>query len=69
MVFQLFPPHKSIEMQIWPCHKKVKGLPMIIIWTNLVELEPSMLYTKIQPQSFLGSEEEDFQKFLPYVDM
>ena len=28
-----------------------------------------MLYTKIQPQSFLGSGEEDFQKFLPYMDM
>ena len=28
-----------------------------------------MLYTKIQPQSFLGSGEEDFQEFLPYMDM
>ena len=46
--------------QIRPCHKKVKGQPMIIIWTNLVDLESSMLYTKIQPQSFLGSGEEDF---------
>ena len=43
--------------------KKVKGQSMINIWTNLVELEFSMLYTKIQPQSFLGSGEEDFQAF------
>ena len=27
-----------------------------------------MLYTKIQPLSFLGSG-EDFQEFLPYMDM
>ena len=25
------------------------------------------LYTKIQPQSFLGSREEDFYVFLPYT--
>ena len=42
---------------------------MIIVWTNLVELESSMLYTKIQPQSFLDSGEEDCQEFLPYMDM
>ena len=28
-----------------------------------------MQYTKIQPQSFLGAEEKDFQEFLPYMDM
>ena len=28
-----------------------------------------MLYAKIQPQSFLGSGEGDFQDFLPYMDM
>ena len=26
-----------------------------------------MLYTKIQPQSFLGSGEEDIEVFLPYM--
>ena len=39
------------------------GLPlkgMIIIWTNLAGLEPQMLYTKIQPESFLDYGEEDF---------
>ena len=42
---------------------------MIIIWTNLVDLVSSMLYTKIQLQNFLGSGEEDFQEFQPYMDM
>ena len=47
-------------MQIWPCHKKVKGQPRVIIWKKMVDLESMMLYTKIQPQSFLGFGEEDF---------
>ena len=55
--------------QIWPCCKKVKGQPRVIIRTNLVDLESMMLYTKIQPRSFLGSGEEDFQVFLPYMGM
>ena len=42
---------------------------MIIFGTNEVELESSMLYTNILPQSFLGSGEEDFHEFLPYKDM
>ena len=42
---------------------------MSIIWTNLVELESSMLYTMIQPQTLLGSGEEEFQEFLPYMSM
>ena len=40
--------------------KKVKGQPTTIIWTKLVDLGSQMLYTKIQPQSFLDSGEEDF---------
>ena len=40
---------------------------MIIIWTNLVDLASPMLYTKILPQSFLGSGEEGFEVFLPYT--
>ena len=36
---------------------------------NLVELEFPMLYTKIQPQSFLGSGQEHFKAFLPYIGM
>ena len=34
---------------------------MIIICLNLVDLESLMLYKKIQPWSFLGSEEKIFQ--------
>ena len=47
----------------------LKGPLMVIIWTNLVDLESSMLYTKIQPWNFLGSGEEDFYVFLPYMGM
>ena len=44
--------------------------PLTITRTNLVDIESPMLYTKIQPQSFLGSEEEDFKGFfLPYMGM
>ena len=42
---------------------------MIIIRTNLVDLESTMLYAKIQPQSFLGSGEEHFQECLPFTRM
>ena len=59
MTFNIFP-YKCIGTQIWPCRKKVKGQPTVIIWTNLVDLESWMLYNKIHPQSFLGSGEEDF---------
>ena len=45
---------------IWTCPQTVKGPLTVIIWINLVELDSSMLYTKNQPQSFLGSGEEDF---------
>ena len=41
-------------------HKKVKDHPSLIILTNLVDFESLMLYTKIQPQSFLSTREEDF---------
>ena len=53
MIFQHFP-HTKV------CHKKVKSQPMTIIWTNLVDLESPMLCAMIQPQTFLGSGEEDF---------
>ena len=57
--FSTFSPYKCIGMQIWHCLKKVKARPKIIIWINMVELESLMLYTKIQPQSFLCSGEEE----------
>ena len=46
--------------QIWPYDDKVKGHPSLIILTNLADLEAPMLYTKIQPKSFLNTTEEDF---------
>ena len=50
----------AIGTQIWPYHKKVKGHPSLIMLTKMVDLESSMLYTKIHPQSFLSTGEEDF---------
>ena len=35
----------------------------------ILDLESTMLYTKIQPQSFLGSGEEDFNCVLLYIGM
>ena len=46
--------------QIWPCHKKVKGNPSLVILTKVVDIESPMLYTKIQPQNFLSTGKEDF---------
>ena len=51
----------EIGTQIWLYHKKVKGHPSLFILTNLVDSESPMLYTKIQPQSFLSSWKEDFK--------
>ena len=45
----------QLEEKFWQCGEKVKDHPRIIIWTNLVDLASPMLYTKILPQSFLGS--------------
>ena len=30
--------------QILPYHKKVKGQPILTIWTNLVDLDSQMLF-------------------------
>ena len=59
----------ATRTEIWPSLKKVKGHPSIMIWTNLVNLVSLMLYTKIQSQRFLGSGEEHFKCFLPYMGM
>ena len=69
MIFQHFSEYKSMGMQIWPSHRKVKGHPRIIIWTNLADLESPMLYTKIQPWAFLVLEKKIFKVFLPYTGM
>ena len=44
--------------------KKVKSHPSLIILTNLVDLESLILYTKIQPENFLSTGEEDFLSVL-----
>ena len=43
-----------------PYHKKVKGHPSLIILINLVDLESQKPYTKIQPESFLKTGEDNF---------
>ena len=49
--------------------KKIKGQPTTIIWIKLKDRVYPILYTKIQHESFLGSGEEDFYAFLPYMGM
>ena len=40
---------------------------MTIILATLVDPLSSMIYAKIQPQSIIGSREEEFFRFLPYM--
>ena len=42
---------------------------MVIIYTNIVELESTMLHAKFQDHRTAGSGKEDFFKFLPYMGM
>ena len=46
-----------------------QGQPKVIIWTTLVVLPYTMLHTKFQGHWFIGSGEEDFLRFLPYMGM
>ena len=46
-----------------------QGQPREIIWTILVVLTYTMLYTKFQGHRSIGSGEEDFLRFLPYMGM
>ena len=46
-----------------------QGQPRVIIWTTLVELPYTMLHTKFQGHRSIGSGEEDFLRFLPYMGM
>ena len=64
-----FFPYKSLCDQIWPWHKMGQGQPRVIIWTTLVELPYTMLHTKFQGHQSIGSGEEDFLRFLPYMGM
>ena len=43
----------------WPCRKKVKCQCMTIILATLVDPLSPMIYANIQPQSILGSREDD----------
>ena len=65
MIFQKFVWQIKFELAV----NKAKGQPRIIICANLVDLESPILYTKIQPQSFLGSGENFFTFFLSSMDM
>ena len=46
-----------------------QGQPRVIIWTTLVVLPYTMLHTKFQGHGSIGSGEEDFLRFLPYMGM
>ena len=46
-----------------------QGQPRVIIWTTLVVLLYTMLHTKFQGHWSIGSGEEDFLRFLPYMGM
>ena len=46
-----------------------QGQPRVIIWTTLVVLTYTMLHTKFQGHRLIGSREEDFLRFLPYMGM
>ena len=46
-----------------------QGQPREIIWTILVVLTYTMLHTKFKGHRSIGSGEEDFLRFLPYMGM
>ena len=53
----------------WPSRKMGQGQTTDLIWTTLVVLTYMMLHTKFQGHRSIGSGEEDFLRFLPYMDM
>ena len=61
-----FFPYKSIRDQIWPWRKIGQGQHKVIILTNLVVLEYSMLHTKFQGHRPFGSREDFFKVFTIY---
>ena len=46
-----------------------QGQTRDLIWTTLVVLTYMMLHTKFQGHGSIGSGEEDFLRFLPYMGM
>ena len=64
-----FHPCRSITKQIWLCHKNGQGQPSVFIWRNLIVPEYPKRYTKFQDHPLLGSEEDSFSRFLPYMSL
>ena len=64
-----FFPYKSLCDEIWPWFTMGQGQPSVIIWTTLVKLPYTMLHTKFHGHWSIGSGEEDFLRFLPYMGM
>ena len=46
-----------------------QGQTRDLIWTTLVVLTYMMLHIKFQGHGYIGSREEDFLRFLPYMGM
>ena len=46
-----------------------QGHPKVIIFIHIMDLESLMLHAKFQDPRPLGSGEEDFNFFLPYMGM
>ena len=46
-----------------------QGQHRVLIWITFVVLPYTMLHTKFQGHRSIGSEEEDFLSFLPYMGM
>ena len=46
-----------------------QGQPRVIIWTTLIVLPYTMLHTMFQDHWSIGSREEEFLRFLPYMGM
>ena len=64
-----FCPCKSLCNQIWSWHKIGHGQPRVVIWTILVVLAYTMLHIKFQGHRSIGSGEQVFLRFLPYMGM
>ena len=61
--------YTSTRNEIWLLHKKVKGQPVVIIWTNWTVLECSMLHTKCQWSRSSSLKKNWFFNVLLYMGM
>ena len=69
MTFSYFSPFKCMGGLSWPCCKKGQGHPRVMIYIDFVELHCLMLHAKFQNHRPSGSGEEDFLRFLLFIDM